>query len=129
MTKIKFPITVNSIKCEDFGIKQSVFGYKTGNWVAVRVCNDSLKNKTFLGVYLSDLSIGAIVSFNQKNRKLTISDYSNPIIYIPDIKQLFMGCESWWKKIESPEDLKSITNADIENIWYVRALKELSEKA
>jgi hypothetical protein len=39
-----------------------------------------------------------------------------------------MGYESWWGQINSPEELKAITDVDIQNVWYVKALKEMAEK-
>ena len=47
---------------------------------------------------------------------------------MPDLKRLVMGYESWWGIIESEEQLRQITNFDIENIWYVKALKALSDE-
>jgi hypothetical protein len=29
--------------------------------------------------------------------------------------------------IETPDDLRRITDADIENVWYVRALRDLAQ--
>lgn len=39
-----------------------------------------------------------------------------------------MGYESWWGFIKTVEDFQEITDEDISNVWYVKALKELSEQ-
>jgi len=36
-----------------------------------------------------------------------------------------MGCGSWWGAIDNEEDLKDITDSDIENVWYVQLLKKI----
>jgi hypothetical protein len=100
---------------------------KCGDWVSVRPCDDEHKNKTFLGVYLGDLPIDLTVLANKRTHKIQIGPHGNPAMYVPDLKKIIFGCGSWWGKIESPEDLKQITDADISNIWYVKCLKEMSE--
>jgi hypothetical protein len=47
---------------------------------------------------------------------------------VPDLARVVMGWESWWGEIRTPDDLRQITNADVENVWYVKALKTLSEQ-
>jgi len=105
---------------------------KCGDWVAVRSCDEKHGNKTYLGIFLGDLAISmqahAIPGGEGCGDTLEMQPHRNPAMYVPDLKEIIWGCGSWWGEIESPEDLKQITNADINNIWYVRALKELSEK-
>lgn len=45
----------------------------------------------------------------------------------PEKKTVVFGCNSWWRLIESESQLKTITDADIDNVWYVRALRALTE--
>lgn len=42
-----------------------------------------------------------------------------------DLQRIIFGAESWWGIIESLEELKDITDDDINNIWYVKALKAM----
>jgi hypothetical protein len=49
----------------------------------------------------------------------------NPAIFVPTLGKLLYGCELWWSKISSPDDLRTISDADIDNVWYVQALKSL----
>ncbi len=98
---------------------------KVGTLVAVRLAKI---DKTFLGVYLGDLTIDVHAMYHKVKKTLTLQPVTNPAIFVPDIDRLVWGCESWWKPLKSAEDLKEITDADIENVWYVKALKELLSK-
>lgn len=50
------------------------------------------------------------------------------MIFVPDLMKVVLGVESWWDTIDKPEDLKQITDVDIQNVWYVKALKEMAQK-
>ena len=41
----------------------------------------------------------------------------------PEMGEVVYGCESWWAAIENEDDLKEISDLDINSIWYVKALK------
>jgi hypothetical protein len=119
---IPYPVEVSKIGIlGNLRARESV-----GSWVSVRPCADEYENKTFLGVYLGNLQNGAIETYNTLTKEVEIILTANPAIYVPDLKKIVWGCESWWGIIKSPEGLRKITNADIQNVWYVRALKELS---
>lgn len=103
---------------------------ETGSWVAVRPCAKEHEGKTYLGVLLGDAALSVSTRYDPKTRALGFEPFHhNPAMYVPDIKKVIYGCGSWWSVIESPEDLKKITDTDIENVWYVRALKELNGDA
>lgn len=100
---------------------------KPGTWVSIRVCGE---NVTRLGVMLGALALGFNVKHDRHTRTLTIGfSHYNPAIWVPDLNRVVFGCESWWGVIDSPEKLRKITDADIENVWYVKALRELEAKA
>mgnify|MGYP000282015848 FL=1 len=40
----------------------------------------------------------------------------------------YFGAESWWSIIENPEELKDITDDDINSQWYVKALKAMHKE-
>jgi hypothetical protein len=120
---ITYPIEVSAIKL----LGRSRSEEKVGSWVSVRPCAAEHGNKTYLGVYLGDLLSHGIESYNLNTKEVEILLNTNPAIYVPDLKKVVWGMESWWGIIQSPEGLKKITDADIQNVWYVRALKELSE--
>jgi len=120
---IKYPVQIHGID-----IHHQIWNEKdknVGRMVEIRPCNEKYENKTFLGLYLGDLPLGLSVSLNRKTEILHVrTGYCNPAIWIPPLQKVIWGCESWWGFIESEEQLKNITDETIENLWYVRALKE-----
>jgi hypothetical protein len=124
-----FPITVNEIKWDDDAdadpiTPDRIFGEKAGAWVAVRPVGDE---KTYLGILLGDYRPPAL-SFNRATGTLIVGkSIGNPAIWVPDLNRVIMGWGSWWGEIKSESDLRQITDADIKNVWYVKALKELTK--
>lgn len=103
---------------------------KPGTMVAVRPCDKECNGKTYLGMYLCSAPTGVIgEQVGGKRIVLKMVDHTNPAIYIPELDRIVWGYGSWWGKIESEEKLRQITDADIQNVWYVRALKQLSDSA
>lgn len=96
-----------------------------GAWVKIRVVDS---DKTHLGVYLGDFTSGFGGAFTKDHKLALHWSMGNPAIYVPDLKRIVRGYESWWGVVETPDDLKEITDADINDVWYVRALKDLSAK-
>ncbi len=44
------------------------------------------------------------------------------------LNEMVYGCGCWWGRIKSPDDVKGIDDAELDNVWYVKALKELDKK-
>jgi hypothetical protein len=126
---IQYPITVHGITYS----KDELVDYRrshVGKYVAVRPVDKSLEGKTFLGIYLGDIAVSMLVRFHAKSGVLEAGHaMHNPAIWVPDIKRIVFGRESWWGAIKSPADLKQITDADIQNVWYVQALREAGDAA
>jgi hypothetical protein len=101
--------------------------YECGTLVRVSPCDEKHKGKTYLGILLGDMPIGVLVSFNRESRKLQITPHSNPAIFVPELKKIIYGYESWWGEIESLEELQDITAEEINSLWYVQLLKEMTE--
>lgn len=123
---IEYPIEVSKINTEN-----SRTGYRNsqiGKFAKISPCGDEYKGKTYLGLYLGELPVGHCISHNSENKELSVSFSNNPAIFVFDLNKIIFGCESWWGIIESEDDLKEITDEDIENIWYVKALKELQNR-
>jgi hypothetical protein len=118
---IEFPVEVSAVDTRPTHAVR--MEEKVGAWCSIRPCSE---NKTYLGVYLGDLMLSAMHSYNIKDKVLTVFPHTNPAIFVPDLKRVVWGCESWWGIIKGPDDLRKITDANIQNIWYVKALKELS---
>jgi hypothetical protein len=126
MNEIKYPIEVkNIILPRDSAASKCIEG-KSGSWVAVRPCGEKYGDKTYLGLLLGDLPISCMVSYN-KEQELEFFYHRNPAMYVPELKEIIYGCGSWWSILEKSEDLQEITDLDIQNVWYVKALKELSK--
>lgn len=133
-SEIEFPITVNKINYRvDHPIRMESTGYKAGQMVAVRSCKEQHGDKTRLGILVGFISLEPFVSLKHPEGKpqegeLMISSHStNPVIFIPELNESVLGAESWWGAIKDEKELRQITNDDIQNVWYVKALKQISE--
>lgn len=128
---IQYPIEIRAIQWAEgdhppFWKKAT---YATGRWVKIRPCAKEHGNKTYLGVLLGDMALGIGAAFDPEARVLHLRhSHHNPAIYVPDLREVIFGRESWWGVIKSPEDLDSISDADIENVWYVRVLRDLETR-
>lgn len=128
---IKFPIEVKEIKFENSGnpIEKPMFGNKAGQLVKVRPCGEKYNDKTFVGFLIGEVPLGQSAKWNAEEGILTIrQSFHNPAIFVPELGEVIYGCSSWWGTIDSEEELKAITDDDIDNVWYVRALKALNKE-
>lgn len=100
-----------------------------GKFVAVRPVESA---KTYLGIYMGDmprvnLNVAAVEADHSLTMRIERGDFmGNPAIYVPALHQIVYGMESWWGELKSPDDIRQISDADIENVWYVQALKSLA---
>lgn len=103
-----------------------------GKFVSVRPAGKEHADKTYLGIYMGDmpyLDMQIVERPEHNDKALRISrrdSYGNPAIYVPTLNQIFYGVESWWGVIKSPDQLRKISDADINSVWYVQALESLS---
>jgi len=121
---IEYPVQITGIARSADAVLEAE---KNTKWVAVRSCDPAHGEKTYLGMMLGRMAtaVGAQLS---KDGVLEIGfGMHNPAMYVPELHEVVMGNGSWWSRIEKPEDLSKITNADINDIWYVRALRELEK--
>ena len=117
-TKFSTPLTVNSIQIQIFPFKKE----QPCKYVAVRPVDDE---KTYIGILIGEGTLSGGGLYNIENQEIFVSHILNPVIFIPDLMRVVSGIESWWSVIKKPEDLKQITDADIQNVWYVKALKSI----
>lgn len=97
-----------------------------GAFVSIRPCAAAYGNKTYLGLYLGDMALGLSLGYDDKTMNIVPRRGSyNPAIYVFDLKKIIYGAESWWGEIESEKDLHNISDMDINNVWYVKALQQL----
>ena len=123
-SEFEYPMTIAGV--EKVPIK-NVSCSKTGSMVKIRPCADKYNDKTYLGIYLGEMVVENSVALFKKTNILNIINVTNPAIFVPEINKVVFGYESWWEEIESEEALKEITDGDIENIWYVKALKQMAK--
>lgn len=115
---LEFPLTVRGI--ELLGCLPPM--REVGKLVRVRPCGD--KN-TYLGVYLGELSCEPLVYARTDSQTLFVGSYQNPAIFVPALSRIIWGNESWWSIIESPSELRVISDKDIDSQWYVQFAKDL----
>lgn len=119
---IQFPVTVAGIKTRNC---EPQYAFKQGTLVTIRPANDEA---TYMGVYLGDLPMMLTTSLNETSHILTVSAVPNPAFWVFGLERIVFGAESWWQKVKTPDDLKAITDADIQNQFYVKLLKDMENK-
>lgn len=125
---LKFPLTINGIKLlGKWGLGDG-WRHEQGEMVAIRPVAKEYDKKTFLGIYLGDITVEPIWVLNKKTNEIEVFSRGNPAIFVPDLNKVVFGYESWWGPIKNEDQLRQITDDDIQNIWYVKALKQLEAK-
>jgi len=117
------PITVAEVK-----LQRAVDRSMTlpGTFVSVRPCD---ADKTYLGIYLGDLLTTPLVAHSAKSQTLFVNCHTNPAMWVPDLNKVIWGHGSWWGAIATEKDLRQISDADIQDVWYVKAMKTLAGRA
>lgn len=121
-----FPLIVKAIEWSKSEVLESALFHRGTTWVSVRPCDEACKGQTYLGWLLGDMALGPAVRMLSGGVLEIGMGMRNPAIFVPDLGRVVFGCESWWSPIKSADDLRKITNQDIDNVWYVRVLKEVS---
>lgn len=126
-------IEVKEVVIQDNIFKPSFAGRRFC-FVKVRPCDtEKWPDGTYVGILLGDMPLGSWHHmYVPSEKKLTITAHGNPAILVLDKKtgaplDIVWGAGSWWGPINSPEDLEDITDEDIENVWYVQAIKAMAE--
>lgn len=122
---IEYPIQVNAIETEKL---EGMMMYASGCPVRIKPCAEEYKGKSYLGLYLGDLPMMNNISYNEEKQVLKVGAVHNPAIYVFALKKIIFGAESWWCKINSPEDMKDISEEEINNTWYVKLLKAMCQE-
>ena len=111
----------------EFGQQVNPDKSPVGRPVSIRPCIEGVEDKTYMGVFLGHIALG--VNFALKDGTIEISHmHYNPAILVPELGRVVFGYQSWWGFIDSPEQLKEITDEVIQDIWYVKGLKALAQK-
>lgn len=123
--RIKFFIDITILKkIKPINEKPLCATQLTGKFVKVRPCNKKYSNKTYLGIMIGELALTQSICIEDDALTPKLFRY-NPAILIPELNEIVYGVESWWGVVESESDLKEISDIDINNIWYVKALSQL----
>lgn len=124
-----FPLSVKDIDFKarmPFSKKDGPFGKTaSGDFVQVRLASNEDEN-TYLGIFLGMLDYKPAANYNHEQQTLqVVLTGSSPAIYVPKLKRVVFGFESWWKKINKESDLEDITDEMIQSTWYVALAKEM----
>lgn len=129
----KFPIEVSGIDWKvDIGVKsKSIFSRgecQPGSFVAIRSIKEGHGDKTYLGLLIGYVPIHVDAAYDKLSKRLEINvSGDNPAIFVFNLNEVVLGAESWWGPIKDEAHLRQITKDDIENVWYVKALKALAK--
>lgn len=124
---IEYPLTINGIENEPINTEPFLTNAKCGDLCEIKPCAKEYDEKSYIGFYIGNLPINIHSTFDLKTKILKNTTMTNPAIFVPELKKIVYGCESWWRKIESVEDFKGISEEDIDNTWYVKLLKKFEE--
>lgn len=123
---IEYPLTIQGITNQNIEHRSGM--HKVGSLCEIQPCGNEYEKKSFLGIYLGELPISIQTTFDKRSGMLTNFTVSNPAIFVPELKKIIYGMESWWRIIEKPEDFRGISEEDIENTWYVKLLRDMEKK-
>lgn len=123
LVSLKEPATVRAIgalKGATVLSVETLLGEKQGTLCAVRPVGDE---KTHVGFLLGDLGVNLHFGYLAGDQVVVFSYDYNPALFVPELGRVIMGYECWWSSIKSEDQLREITNEDIENQWYVKVLR------
>lgn len=136
-TTFKFPLTVTGVGFEVADpITHNTWRSRerVGDTVAVRSCKKEHGDRTRLGILVGFVPIHSSVRLEREEGKEDVGKLvfehtgDNPAIFVPELREVVLGCECWWGRIKDESELRQITDGDIQNVWYVKALKELAAR-
>lgn len=124
---IEYPLTIQGIDIEAPKKDTAFASMDCGRLAKIRPCGKEYGDKTYLGIYLGRLPYSPNVMHNTKENKLIVSTMTNPAIFVPSLKRIIFGMESWWGFIDDESELKDITDTDIDSQWYVQLIKSVEK--
>lgn len=119
---IEFPLTIDQLDIQSIE-PSTLYADRIGSPCAIRLAGND--PKTYIGIFLGELPYQIHASVFIQNNTLSCYPLYNPAILVPELKRIVYGYESWWKTLESPEDFKEITGADIQSQWYVQMFQHM----
>lgn len=127
--ELKSPVTVKSIATRDVPAWRAklLFGGECGDMVAVRPVAEQYGGRTFLGILIGEIAQAVDARITAEGQIQVDPTMHNPAIFVPDLNTVIFGISSWWGRIRDAEQLRQITDEDISNVWYVRALEQIAK--
>jgi hypothetical protein len=137
-SEYELPITVTEIQKKGQFVADHPM-CACGTLVRIRPVTDKGdKAQTYLGIFIGAIATDLFTLFvDDKSSLITpkrgalklLVGGNNPAIFVPALRRLVFGYESWWAPIENPEDAeRMITDEDIKNVPYVKAIKAMLER-
>lgn len=124
-TRPSFPRLLTGLQMPDMATMLNAVSFGSpppGTFVAVRPIDG---DQTHLGLFLGNFATSVTGGISQDGTLVLRFGLGNPAIWVPALNRIVRGYESWWGDIESPDRLRQITNEDIDNVWYVQALRQM----
>jgi len=126
-SKLKYPIEITDVRGSGLleWLEENRLNWrKPGTFVSVRPCGDEYEGKTYFGILIGDLPISVGISYDDETGQLHVcAGHGNPAIFVPALGKLIFGCGSFWGPIKDPEQVRKITDDEIQNLWYMKAIK------
>ncbi len=128
--RLNWQLSLNSYKQLNYDNDTPVIRKRgCGTPVKVRSCKDEHGDKTYFGILIGDLPISISHSIDNEGNITAKRSFYNPAIFIPELNDIVLGCESWWGEIENEDELNNlITEETISNVWYMKILKNMGVK-
>lgn len=95
-----------------------------GKPVKVRSCKPEHGDKTYFGILIGDVPLSLSAAMKPGNILKIGRSFYNPAILVPELGEIVYGCESYWGEIKEEDKDNVITDELINNVWYVKAIKE-----
>jgi hypothetical protein len=121
---LSWQVSLNSYKQLVYGQDDGpIDARKCGRPVQVMPAGKEYGGKNYFGVLLGDLPRSIHHEIDSDGNLIATRSFYNPSIFVPELGAIVYGSESWWREIESEEDLDELITAEtIKNVWYVKAL-------
>lgn len=91
---IQYPITVKEIINRPIEDSRKD---KIGSPVKIQICQEDGKvSRSYDGIFMGELCIEIHTAYNEQTQTVINTPISNPAIYVPELKRLVYGYESFW---------------------------------
>lgn len=121
-TRIRYPLTISGIESE--GMEGIVSRERPGGLALVWFMEGDEK-MTELGIVLGDLAVEPLVSYDGETGMLSIRELGNPAIFVPSVRRIVWGMESWWHET-TIEDVARVFGDDDRRVALARAWMALA---